>query len=312
MAISPDPPPVEPAVKPLARLRPLRRPLLVSLVLLALLAVQTVAGDGTAAAVRHADATFERALAAFAVSRAINAVISVIQEAEVGVSLVAVNAGLQPGQVLDPVNDLVERFSLVMLAAAALSLALKLACELILAPVLVATLLAVLAATAALGLAPAAAVRELGLMGLRLVTITLIVLVAITAIPHASHFLHERAVIQESYQQSSAGLGAARERLETIHQETPRPPVVPEEGQAGERPGILGQIGDTVSGLTRGASGLFSVDRLYQQAERARATADAVSRDIVAQITIFLLEVALLPLLVLYVMTRWLGGQLRG
>lgn len=198
-----------------------------------------------------------------------------------------------------------------MLAAAALSLALKFACELLLAPTLLAVLLGAVAATTALALTPNPAARELGAMGLRLVTVTLIVLVAITAIPHASQFLHQRAVIQDTYRESTAGLVAAQERLETIHRETAAPAAAGDAG-AGEEPGLFGRLGDTVSGLTRGASELFSADALYRQAARAKAAADAVSRDIISQITLFLLEVALVPLVVLYVMTRWLGAQLRG
>lgn len=57
-----------------------------------------------------------RAAALFASARALNAVISVAQSAQVSAG-VGVQGTLGPGQMLDPLNDLVERFSAVMLTA---------------------------------------------------------------------------------------------------------------------------------------------------------------------------------------------------
>lgn len=53
-----------------------------------------------------------QATAVFATARVIDAAVSVAQTVEVSAGL-----GVQPGQVLDPVNDLVERFSTMMLGA---------------------------------------------------------------------------------------------------------------------------------------------------------------------------------------------------
>lgn len=65
----------------------------------------------------HAEAGLKRALASFAAARALNAVISVVQGTEVAVQPVGVGVILAPGQALDPVNDLVEQFSTLMLTA---------------------------------------------------------------------------------------------------------------------------------------------------------------------------------------------------
>jgi len=66
---------------------------------------------------QHAEAGLKRALASFATARALNAVISVVQGTEVAVQPIGVGVVLTPGQVLDPVNDLVEQFSSLMLTA---------------------------------------------------------------------------------------------------------------------------------------------------------------------------------------------------
>jgi len=67
--------------------------------------------------VQLADAT-KRALVAFATARGINAAISAVQGTEVALQPAGVGLTLTPGQLLDPINDLVERLSWVMLASA--------------------------------------------------------------------------------------------------------------------------------------------------------------------------------------------------
>jgi len=62
-------------------------------------------------------ALFQRALITFALARTLNGVISVVQGTEVALQPAGVGVTLTPGQVLDPINDLVERFSWIMLGA---------------------------------------------------------------------------------------------------------------------------------------------------------------------------------------------------
>lgn len=69
------------------------------------------------AANRYVDAGLKRALISFASARALNAVISVAQGTEVAVQPAGVGVIFSPGQVLDPVNDLIEQFANLMLTA---------------------------------------------------------------------------------------------------------------------------------------------------------------------------------------------------
>jgi len=64
---------------------------------------------------QYTDAALTRALTTFGVARALNGAISVAQGTEVSISPAGVGLNLTPGQVLDPLNDLIERFSWVML-----------------------------------------------------------------------------------------------------------------------------------------------------------------------------------------------------
>lgn len=63
------------------------------------------------------DAGLKRALISFASARTLNAVISVIQGTEVSMQPLGVGVTLTLGQALDPINDLVEQFSSLMLFA---------------------------------------------------------------------------------------------------------------------------------------------------------------------------------------------------
>ncbi|MFC1689765.1 hypothetical protein ACFL07_08960 [Pseudomonadota bacterium] len=63
------------------------------------------------------NALFQRALITFALARTLNGVISAVQGTELALQPAGVGVTLTPGQALDPINDLVERFSWVMLGA---------------------------------------------------------------------------------------------------------------------------------------------------------------------------------------------------
>lgn len=62
-------------------------------------------------------ALFQRALITFALARTLNGVISAVQGTELALQPAGVGVTLTPGEILDPVNDLVERFSWIMLGA---------------------------------------------------------------------------------------------------------------------------------------------------------------------------------------------------
>ena len=63
------------------------------------------------------DAGLKRAAATYATARLLNGVISVIQGTEISATPVGVGMIFTPGQILDPLNDLIEQFSQVMLVA---------------------------------------------------------------------------------------------------------------------------------------------------------------------------------------------------
>jgi len=85
------------------------------LVTLALVAATRVADKY---ANEYSDQAISRSLVAFAIARGMNGIISVAQGTEVAIHPAGLGLNFAPGQVLDPVNDLLEQFSWVMLACA--------------------------------------------------------------------------------------------------------------------------------------------------------------------------------------------------
>ena len=68
-------------------------------------------------AIEKVDAGLKRALISFASARSLNALVSVIQGTDLSFEPGGVGVKLAPGQALDPINDMVEKFSNLMLAA---------------------------------------------------------------------------------------------------------------------------------------------------------------------------------------------------
>ncbi len=92
-----------------------RKPVLV--VVVALVVALSSVSSVDRVAQEDFESLFSRALITFALARALNGVISVVQGTELALQPAGVGVTLTPGEVLDPVNDLIERFSWIMLGA---------------------------------------------------------------------------------------------------------------------------------------------------------------------------------------------------
>jgi hypothetical protein len=86
-------------------------------ILLVMLAVLSLTPIVDQRASEEYEQLFQRAFVTFALARTINGVISVVQGTEVALQPAGVGVTLTPGEILDPVNDLIERFSWIMMGA---------------------------------------------------------------------------------------------------------------------------------------------------------------------------------------------------
>lgn len=87
--------------------------------LFAVLAVTSMAGWLDSKGSEYTEATFKRALIAFGIAKGLNGVILVAQGTELALQPAGVGVNFTPGQILDPVNDMIEQFSWIMLASTA-------------------------------------------------------------------------------------------------------------------------------------------------------------------------------------------------
>lgn len=90
--------------------------IIITIFLLLIAAFSLTLGVDENAMILH-DEAFERAMVAFGLAKGLNAVISLIQGTQLSFAPVGVGLNFSIGEVLDPFNDMVERFSWVMLLA---------------------------------------------------------------------------------------------------------------------------------------------------------------------------------------------------
>ena len=88
----------------------------ISLLLILILILSLSLGvDETA--MKLQDEAFNRAMLSFGLAKGLNAIISLLQGTELSITPVGIGLNFSVGEVLDPFNDMVERFSWVMLAS---------------------------------------------------------------------------------------------------------------------------------------------------------------------------------------------------
>ena len=251
-------------------------------VLLVVLAATGAADRGGAAGV---EAGFQRALVAFAVARALNGVISVVQGTEVAVQPAGVGVNLAPGQILDPVNDLVERFSWVMLASTTSFGVQRLLLEILAWPG-VSLMLAVLAGLLvwALWQTEGPLARRRGWL-LRVALFVAIVRFLVPALAVSGEAIHE-AFIEPRYTAAVAGLEEAAGRLGELSRQ-------PGQGGAAPDPSLMDRLKRWYS--ETGAA--LDVDT---RVEEYRVLASRSVEQTIELIVIFAFQTILLPLAFLW------------
>ena len=162
----------------------------------------------------------KRALVAFAAARGLNAAISAVQGTEVALQPAGVGITLTPGELLDPVNDLVERLSWVMLASA-VSLGIQ---QLLLAVSASALMVAALAGAALICLLwlwrPAWRRHWATIILLRLALLTLLLRFAMPGYVLAADAFYQ-GFLADDYTQATNQIEQTRERIETAEAQAP-------------------------------------------------------------------------------------------
>lgn len=219
-----------------------------------------------------------RALMTFAVARSLNGAISVIQETEVALQPAGVGVTLAPGQILDPVNDLIERFSWVMLASAASSGVQRLLLEISLWPWM--TLMLAAAALAWLWANAVSADRSKRLLARRLLLIAVFVRFAVPGVMLAND-LSYRLFLEPVYSEASAELVRTRDDLTQLQAET--------DSEIADQ-GWWDRTADTL--------------RVRDRLDSYQALFSSLAEHVIDLVAVFVLQTILLPLLFLWALIR--------
>ena len=238
----------------------------------------------------------KQALATFTVVRGINGVISVLQNTGIAVSPAGVGVDLALGEVLDPVNDLVERFSWVMLcsltAIGAQRVLMEIGQWMGVRVLLTAALLVLLA-----GLWLPSRFSFIRAAGYRLLIISLVVRFSMPLVCLSSDFVYD-AFLRETHDQAAGALDIMGEEIKSV--------VPVSAGTDGQEPpaGVI----ERVKKVYDDAMDLVNLGTRVESLKDTMADFVEYTVDL---ILVFLLQTVVVPLTTVWLMVKLLGGVFR-
>ncbi len=236
------------------------------------------------------DHSLKRALVSFATARTLNAAISVAQETQLSLQPMGVGLTLAPGQALDAVNDLIEQFSdLMLIASVALGIQKVLlgmgnfwVFSLVLTIVAVAwSLLAMLNQPPPKWLS-------------QVLVISLILRFSIPMTVLGTDWVFQQ-FLADSYAESQQQIHLASDQVEAFQAREQTPAAGSAEAEPGWWEGLTNSIDKTLSQAKKHLDVQSKFQQLQQQAEQWAI-------GVINLIVIFLLEVLLIPIVLLWIM----------
>lgn len=240
--------------------------------------------------VEYVDEALTQAFSAYAVARGINAVVSVLQSVSVGGSLGA-TFEISPGEALDPINDLVERYATVMEFSIGSLLAQKMLISITASPIFNALLtLSVLGFLLCVIAKSPALSGHLFRAALCLAFLRFAIVLAVLANGWVDAVFLREGVNQNVAQMSEISEGVAARIPEPSQPET----------TTSEEQGLMESFKNGFTGFAEKAKGLITqVDM-----SSAKEMLDQSVPGMVDLMAVFILKTLLLPLLFLYGLKR--------
>lgn len=240
----------------------------------------------------YLDDAFKRAIYTYAIVRGINGVISVIQNTHIAVSPAGVGVNVAVGEILDPVNDLVERFSWVMLVSTT-SLGIqktfmKIGAWLGLNVLLTAAMLALL-----IGIwVPDHFIINFKSWGYKLIIVSIMIRFCIPAVSIASDKLYD-LFLKDNYEQ-------ATQSLEKLNKDIKETDVIRDEQVDENEKGVLGNI----KKYYKDTKETLKVNQRIQVLKRRLAD---YAKDTINLIVVFILQTVIIPIFVLWFFLKAIG-----
>ena len=229
---------------------------------------------------------FQRAFITFALARTINGVISVVQGTELALQPAGVGVTLTPGEILDPVNDLVERFSWIMMGAT-ISLGIQNVLLDVSAAWLIQVLVAALAAWLLIRLWYPGQGSEVHKAILKRVFLSLLFIRFAVPVMLISNDLLYQQFLEQRYQQSTEVIADAGAEMQQLNE------AVSVENIQGQESGMLDSI-------VRAWSNTVDTVDFSGRLERLQARAADVIEHLVQLSVVFIIQTGLLPIAFLW------------
>ncbi len=234
------------------------------------------------------DEAFDRAMISFGLAKGLNAIISLIQGTQLSVAPIGVGLNFSVGEVLDPFNDMVERFSWVMLASS-VSLGIQ---KLLL--VLSSKLFLQVALILSVGISLSVLwIKKLSNYTFFVFSIKVLLLLlilrfgAILFVYTSDVFYH--SVLQAEYTRSSTAIEETKNRLEDVQNENKK--LV----ESKKESGFFNGVSSTYDEITENLN-------ISKQLSALETNIEEASRKIISIITIFIVQTIIMPLLFLWLL----------
>lgn len=267
----------------------MHRHLLIVILLLVATVFSWVSGlDGKAGEL--IDHSLKRALISFATARTLNAAISVAQETQLSLQPMGVGLTLAPGQALDAVNDLIEQFSDLMLVASVALGIQKVLLGMGSFWVFSGVLTVVALAWAILAMLDRRPPKWLS----QVLVISLILRFSIPLTVIGTDWVFQQ-FLANSYAESQQQIRLASDQAAAFKAREAAPAAPAPEAKAGWWQGLTDSIDNSLSQAKKSLDLQARFQKLQQQAEQWAV-------GVINLIVIFLLEVLLIPIVLLWIM----------
>lgn len=235
----------------------------------------------------YVDTAFKRALVTYALARGLNGVISVAQGTEVAVQPAGIGVNFTPGEILDPVNDLVERFSWIMMLASSSLGVQKVLLSMSAWHGLLLALVVVAGITLAVHILGTHERIKSGLT--KLFMFLLVLRFMMPAIAIANDWVY-RTFLENDYVQATTSLESAKDNIEDINDAVMS-------DRENESPGLLNRAREMYQQV------LDSVD-IEKRLEEYKLAAATISENTIRLVVVFLMQTLVFPLLFLFISVR--------
>ncbi|MDH5518296.1 MAG: hypothetical protein OEY36_10855 [Gammaproteobacteria bacterium] len=240
----------------------------------------------------YTEATFKRALIAFGIAKGLNGVISVAQGTEVALQPAGIGVNFTPGQILDPVNDVIEQFSWIMLASTASVGVQKILLTISQWPLFsYSVMLLLLLAAASYWFQPLLQSRWRPLL-FKVMLVLVFLRFSVPMIAIGSEFIYQQ-FLSEQYVEATLQLERTTEKVSEINQN-----VKPDISQVTDSSVI-----EKIKQLYGSAAAAIDIDA---RIERYKTAASEATGHVINLIVVFIFQTILFPIGFLFVMYRLL------